>query len=173
MKNQITLQCKIIAYNFSPTGGVEGLLVEALGKFTQIVFAHDKGTELARDLSLGETVDLIVASKAPSPKGKAEHPVYQFISMAQVGKSGDLSDRSSSEATGLVSRVNYARHGQANGVVLDSGDFIHLKPDGMRQITLRVGDQVEAKGKARRMELGGRVIEAKSINGVRLIDERG
>ena len=27
-------------------------------------------------------------------------------------------------------RLNYAKHGAANGVVLDNGDFVHTRPDG-------------------------------------------
>ncbi len=68
----------------------------------------------------------------------------------------------------MVARLNFAKHGEPNGVVLDSGDFIHLKPDGMRQVGLKIGDRVEATGEARPMELGHRVVEAVEVNGVRL-----
>ena len=58
-----TLRCRVVAYNFSPKGAVDGLLVEAGGQPTQIVFPYDKGTELARCIVLGETVDLVVIER--------------------------------------------------------------------------------------------------------------
>ena len=47
---------------------------------------------------------------------------------------------------GVVTRLNYARHGEANGVVLDGGDFLHLKPDGMKRVELKVGQPIKAHG---------------------------
>ena len=66
---------------------------------------------------------------------------------------------------GVVKRINYSRDGEANGVVLESGDFIYLKPDGMKKVGLKVGDQVTAEGTATLMPLGQQVIEAKTVNG--------
>ena len=63
-------------------------------------------------------------------------------------------------------RLNFARHGEANGVVLDSGHFIHTKPDGMAKLKLEVGDRVEADGEARPLSTGtGQVVEASVVNG--------
>jgi hypothetical protein len=73
---------------------------------------------------------------------------------------------------GTVKRVNFARHGAANGVVLDSGDFIHLKPEGMKKVELKVGDHVTAEGIAALMPLGQRVIEATIVNGVSLSSKK-
>ena len=73
---------------------------------------------------------------------------------------------------GIVKRINYARHGEANGVVLESGDFIHLKPEGMKHIGLKVGDQVTAEGTAALMPLGQQVIEAKTVNGVAVMSKK-
>jgi hypothetical protein len=168
LKNSETLRCRVTAYNFSPHGGVEGLIVEVEGQIAQIVFPHDTGTEVAQDMIIGHSVDLMVVAEPPSSKGEALHPVYRFISLSVAESPDGVEVSSPGEVAGVVARFNYARHGEANGVVLDSGDFIHLKPHGMQQIALRVGDHIEAKGKARPMELGGRVFEATSINGIRL-----
>ena len=65
---------------------------------------------------------------------------------------------------GTVVRFKYARHGAANGVVLDSGDFIHLKPEGMARAGLRIGDAVQAEGDVRPLATGsGQVIEAAKV----------
>ncbi len=168
MKKQETLRCLVTALNFSPKGGVEGLQVETDGKFAQVVFPHDTGTDVARSISLGKTIDLIVELEVHSKNAESFHPVYQFISIEPSELSNAAAVSSSSIIAGIVARLNYARHGEANGVVLDSGDFIHLKPEGMRQIGLTIGDRIEADGRVREMEMGGRVIEATTINGVRL-----
>jgi len=168
VKKQETLRCLVTALNFSPKGGVEGLQVEADGKFAQVVFPHETGTDVARSITIGKTIDLIVETEALSKNAESFHTVYRFISIEPSEKSHAEAVSSSGVIAGIVARLNYARHGESNGVVLDSGDFIHLKPEGMRQIELSIGDRIEADGKVRAMELGGRVIEATTINGVLL-----
>ena len=166
MKHQEMLQCKVVNHNFSPNGKVEGLLVEISGRPAQVVFPHNKGTELARTIPLGETIDLIV--EPASQNGDSSHPVYRFVSVEPSEKSDGGDTPASDAILGNVARLNYTRHGEPNGVVLDQGDFIHLKPHGMRQMALKVGDGVQADGKSRSMEFGGRVVEATSVNGVEL-----
>jgi len=57
--------------------------------------------------------------------------------------------------------------------VLDNGDFVHLKPHGMRQFGLAPGMSVTAHGPARRLRFGpGRVIEAHEVDGERLAKPR-
>ena len=68
--------------------------------------------------------------------------------------------------SGTVVRLNFARHGEVNGVVLDSGHFIHTRPDGMAKLQLAVGDRVEAQGDALPLVNGtGMVVEAITVNG--------
>jgi hypothetical protein len=68
--------------------------------------------------------------------------------------------------SGIVVRLNFARHGEPNGFVLDSGDFIHTRPEGMAQLQLGVGERVEADGETRPLAGGaGVVVEASVING--------
>jgi len=163
-----TLKCKIVAYNFSPKGGVEGLLVEAEGKQAQVVCPTDKGAEVARTNPIGQTVELHVEAEPASHKGEAVHPVYQLVIGEPSERRRGATAHSAQSFEGVVARLNFARHGEANGVVLDTGDFIHLKPHGMKQAGLNVGDTVKAEGESRPMELGGRVLEATTVNGIRL-----
>lgn len=132
----------------------------------------------------GQEIELNVG---PEPKvvdyPKGEHPVYRLITFA-----GEPGERATSggprhkpphpspgqspgqpiEVTGTVERLNYAKHGEANGVVLDTGDFVHLKPDGMKKVGLRVGDQVAAKGRGKSFLAGTRAIDAEIVNGIAL-----
>ena len=50
-------------------------------------------------------------------------------------------------------------------MILDTGDFIYMKPEGMKRVALKVGDQVTAEGTSAMMPLGQQVIEAKTVNG--------
>ncbi len=75
--------------------------------------------------------------------------------------------------SGKVVRLNHARHGAPNGVLLDSGDFVHTRPDGFETLGLKVGDMLEAEGPARPLATGtGRVIEAHRANGHALAPRR-
>jgi hypothetical protein len=54
-------------------------------------------------------------------------------------------------------------------VALDSGDFIHTKPQGISGLKLEVADKVSADGEARPLKVGaGRVVEAIRVNGKRI-----
>jgi hypothetical protein len=129
----------------------------------------------ARAVSVGQAVQI-----AASPEGHevpdAEHPVYGLISFEPSNGTGPAVDGPSHEGIvrveGTVSRFNYARHGEPNGVVLDNGDFLHLKPDGMKKVGLRVGQEVAAEGRARLMVLGHRVIEVEVVDGIALGPKR-
>ena len=65
-----------------------------------------------------------------------------------------------------MTRLNYARHGAAYGVVLDTGDIIHTKLEGRSRLKLKVGDVVRTDGVTRPLSTGSRsAIEAIRNNG--------
>ena len=84
----------------------------------------------------------------------------------------DKGDGDIATVQGVVKRINYTRHGEANGVVLESGDFVHLKPAGMKRVALKVGDHVSAEGPAALMPLGQQVVEAETVNGSSIMSKR-
>ncbi len=156
---------------YSPHGEHEGVLLERGGEPLQLVFEH--GDEAAprafAGVRPGQTVDVEAVPAGPSPKGRGEHPVYAFARL--VGVDGAPPPQPAAPPggpayRGKVVRLNFARHGAANGVVLDSGDFIHTRPDGMAKLKLRVGDPVEADGDAQRLaDDSGWAVEATTVNG--------
>jgi hypothetical protein len=163
------------AYNFSPKGGVEGLLLTVGERTIQVNIPPDAWPMAAHAAAIGQAVQ-ITASPEGQPVPDAENPVYRLISFEPSNGTGAAVDEPSHEGIvsveGIVSRFNYARHGEANGVVLDNGDFLHLKPDGMKKVGLRVGQEVAAEGSARPMGLGHRVIEVEVVDGVALGPKR-
>jgi hypothetical protein len=156
-------------FNFSPRGGVEGFLLHSDGQTVQVNVSVDVGFAVVR--GIGQNVEATVEPDSDGVKhDKGDHPVYKLVTLTGTdGKALIFSGTIDAELVtgqGIVKRINYARNGAANGVILDSGDFIYLKPAGMKRAGLKVGDRVSAEGTASLMPLGQQVIEAKTVNGV-------
>ena len=64
----------------------------------------------------------------------------------------------------MVAALHFARHGEPNGVVLETGEFIHLRPHGMALLGLGVGAAVRAVGELRLTALGQPMLEARQVN---------
>ena len=156
---------------FSPKGGVEGVLVKVKGELLQITIDPNIGTTLARLAAPGKRVK-ILASPERSPKAKdAAHPVFKFESFADSERHAVESrgeDEGNVPVKGVVSTIHFARHGQPNGVVLESGEFVHMRPHGMQRLQLVIGGKVTAIGAVRTTVLGTRLVEAHTVNGVDL-----
>lgn len=160
---------------YSPKGAIEGFLIDTAGVPTQYVTEpHDAGMHaLLASLRVGQVL-IVEGTEVVSADGLGLHTVYHLERIARVDGRAPEQQRARANAHGRVVRFNYARHGEANGVVLDSGDFVHTKPHGLLALGLRVGDQVTAEGEARPLSTGhGRVIEATRVNGQSLEDGSG
>ncbi len=154
-----TLKGTVRAFNFAPKGEVDGLLIDVDGRVVQVNIPPEKARG-ARQM-VGLAVEMVIGPEpkvADHPKG--DHPVHKFVAFAGESPAAEP-DHEPRPKHGL----NYAKHGEANGVVLDTGDFVHLKPDGMKAAGLRVGQEVTARGKATASESGKRAIEADVVNG--------
>jgi hypothetical protein len=154
---------------YSPRGGIEGVLLELGDGPAQVVFdKHDDESPLAFEhLHDGDELVVDVTPAEPSAKGEADHPVYDYGRIVSIKGVKPAKRRPASGAAykGVVARLNYARHGAANGVVLDTGDFIHTRPDAMARLGLKVGDFVEADGDAQMLSTGnGWAVEATKVN---------
>jgi hypothetical protein len=156
-------------FNLSPKGGIEGFLLHnSDGQTVQVNVTPECFLVLT---GRGKNVEAIVEPETVTNKRrKGDHPVYRLITLK--GADGNVlvfANRDDGEVVtvqGIVKRINYTRYGEADGVVLESGEFIHLKPEGMKHARLKVADQVTATGTASLMPLGQQVIEAKTVNGV-------
>jgi len=158
---------------FSPKGQVEGVLLTVKGgTAVQVAMPAQVGAQLARTHAPGRRVR-VLGRADDSPKAlDGEHPVYVFEAFADpTGKPLKLADEEPSSVTikGVADALHYSRHGQANGVLLDTGDFIHLRPSGMAQAGLGVGAKVSATGELRMTLLGTRMLEAQRVNRIHLV----
>jgi hypothetical protein len=155
---------------YSPRGAIEGVLLSADGDPLQIVFGRedDLAALAFEGIAPGQTLVVEASPQGPSPKGKPAHAVYEFGRLVSIDGKKPAKPKAKGGAAyrGKVVRFNYARHGQPNGVVLDSGDFIHTKPDGLLKLKLKVGDTVHADGDAHLLATGhGWAVDASEING--------
>lgn len=156
---------------FGPDGSIEGALVEAAGRPLQLLVEHgdEAAGRLLAGLREGQSIVADAVEQGPSHKGPSAHAVHLLERLRSVDGAKPAKERPaprSAAYNGRVTRFNYARHGAKNGVVLDTGDFIHLKPEGMAKAKLAVGDQVAADGDAWPLALGGGyVVEATVVNG--------
>jgi hypothetical protein len=152
-------------FNYSPKGEPEALMLSTSKGLVQINFPAAQGSTLVARLKEGEKIK--VKATPLEDTHKSVHPVHQLDEWESG--SGPVKIHAVIEVEGTVKRFNYTRHGEVNGVVLESGDFIHLKPHGARAADLTVGSKVKAKGPGHQMGVSGlRVVEAERINGLHL-----
>jgi len=137
------LRGKVLAYNISPKGHIEGVLIETDSGLAQLNFPKH-GAD-ARMMTVGAKVDVAVELE----HDRGDHPVYAS-SDAEV------------YATGTILRLNYALHGDVNGCHLDDGTFVHVKPDEAKGYDLRVGAKITATG-SRRVGADAVVLDAETI----------
>ena len=152
---------------FSPHGTVEGFLLRSEDGEVQLVLDKDdeKNAAAVASLQAGQRVAVSAEDPPPSPKAPGVHAVHALRKLVSVdGAKPPAPAASAAGYGGTIVRLNYARHGAPNGFVLDSGDFIHVRPDGFAKLRLQVGDRVTAEGDARLLATGdGWAVEADSV----------
>ena len=156
---------------FSPKGGIEGALIKVRGGVLQVSMQPDEGAYFSRSVGLGKRVRVLgVADHSPKTRDGA-HLVYQFESFADAAGGAVESAQADPDNTviaGVVAALHYARHGQPNGVVLETGEFIHMRPHGMAHVGLGVGSKIKAVGQVRMTVMGTRMLEAREVNRILL-----
>jgi hypothetical protein len=165
-----TFECVV----YSPRGELEGVLLDVGGKPVQVVFEPHDSERYGRlaDIDSGQTVVVKASAQSLSDKGKPAHAVFDLVELVTIDgrPPGKPITADGAAYKGKVVRLNFARHGEPNGVVLDSGDFIHTKPHGFKRLKLKLGDMVEADGDAQQLVTGkGWAVEAYVVNG-KLVD---
>ena len=146
MAKPIQITGALVAYNLSPRGDHEGVLVETEDGIVQVNFPkHGDGINAV----VGAQVELTVVRH----ERKGKHQVYELA-------------EADAPVTGKVVRFNHSRHGEVNGYQLDSGEMVHVKPDGAKRSKVAVGDTITAEGERRRGD-HGTVIEAERVKKAR------
>jgi hypothetical protein len=142
--------------NISPKGFYEGFLLKSGKNVVQVNLAKEHLHSLAGGW--------------PSDREKSwGSPTHKLSKLVRVldngGRKAEKYDRTPGKFSGRIERLNYALHGEVNGGILDSGDFLRLKPEEAQAVGLTVGMAVEARGRTKPMPVGHFVIEADEVNG--------
>jgi hypothetical protein len=153
---------------FSPKGAIEGLLMTVSSKLIQVSMEPDAASANELAATLGSEIEVKASADHSAKTKDGAHPVYKLNAITRIAGKPFKSNGSPHTIRGIVAAVHYAKHGEPNGVILESGEFIHTRPDGMRQLKLRVGSKVIARGDLRTTVLGTPLIEAREVNRVRL-----
>jgi hypothetical protein len=151
----LQLRGEVSAFNISPKGHVEGVLLQTSTGRAQVNLPKQDSDTLLDSMKVGTRVALQVKLESDDEA----HPVYELCD-AEAG------------VTGTVVRLNYALHGEVNGVHLEEGTFVHLKPEGAKKYALHVGDKVKAIG-VRRVGPAAVVLEAWVVEKQKRTDAAG
>jgi hypothetical protein len=163
-----TLSGQLQQLLFSPKGGIEGLLVMVGSKTIQISMGPAASDTKDLTNAVGKPIE-VKGSADHSPKTKeGAHPVYKLDVITKIAGAAVKPYGEAPPTGGVVAAIHYAKHGEPNGVVLESGEFIHTRPHGMKKLKLDVGSKVVARGEVRMTVLGTPLIEAHEVNRVTL-----
>jgi hypothetical protein len=156
----------IEALNVSPKGFYEGFLFRNGKKLVQINLPKGEFSGQGSDLTAGEKITVEIEPE--EPWGEPEHEVFRLIRLmnGNTHTTNGVDKDGLRHFSGSIVSLNYALHGEVNGGILDSGDFLHLKPEGARAVKLKTGMKVKGRGMTKPMVGGHAVIEAEKVNGV-------
>jgi hypothetical protein len=151
--------------NVSPRGFYEGFLLKTDKGIVQINLPQPESGAFGESLNPGGRVTAEV--EPGEPRGEGPHEVYHLVHLLDAkGHVASGQTHGARNFAGSIARLNYALHGEVNGAILDSGDFLHLKPEGALALHLEVGMEVKGHGAAKPMVGGHSVIEAEEVNGI-------
>jgi hypothetical protein len=139
---------KVLSMNISPKGFYEGFLLNSGKNVVQVNLAKEHLRSLADGCPSDR--DIGVEAEAEESWGSPAHEVFKLVRVLDNGgRKAEKDDHPPRKFSGRIERLNHALHGEVNGGILDSGDFLHLKPEGTQAVGLTVGMAVEARGRKR------------------------
>ncbi len=165
------IQGTCLQWLFSPKGGIEGALLKVKGVVVQVSVPPDLGPALMQATGPGRRLRMLAVADHSPKTAQGAHPVYKFESLADAtGQALAMPEADASQSTlkGVVAAWHYARHGEPNGVILETGEFVHMRPHGMAATGLDIGSKVTAVGEVRMTVLGTRMLEAHRVNRIDL-----
>jgi hypothetical protein len=155
------------AWNLSPRGTYEGLILKSGDKVVQINFPPDLGGYVAQLATTGDSIKVTAYAR----ESAGDHDVFALATI--TGAKGSVltvsrpEDARALHVEGKIASLNYGARGEVNGFLLDTGDFVHTGPE-TAGLSLAVGQSVTADGRGESMILGHNALDAETVNGVSL-----
>src|ERR1700685_312266 len=124
--------------NISPKGFYEGFLLKSGKNVVQVNLPKEHLHSFADGWASDGEISVEV--EAEEPWGAPAHKVFRLVRVMDTGrrKTGE-EHHPPRNISGRIERLNYALHGEVNGGILESRDFLHLKPEGAQAIGLALG----------------------------------
>jgi hypothetical protein len=161
------------SFNISPKGTYDGLLLRTEQEVLQFNFPRFWAARIAEIAPVGSEVE--ASGKPDGDKRPREHMVHDLAVLKANGSTLNVENGNAHgqvHVSGTVERINFAKHGEANGAILSGGDFVHLRPRGAKAVSLEIGQMLDVVGECRPSSLRSKVIEAFTVNGVDLKKKR-
>jgi hypothetical protein len=156
---------EVQGYNLDPRGNVSSIVLKDGDHFDQLNLPPDAGAAVSAAAPVGQTVQATGFAEVNA----GDRVIYRLLSLTGAnGQKITLPSRESRQTLhveGSVKQLNYGRRGEVDGVILDTGDFVHLDPRSAATLNLAVGQKVVADGTGQPMLSGHNVIEASNVNG--------
>jgi len=155
------------SFNISPKGTYDGLLLRTKQEVIQFNFPRSWAARVIEIAPVGSTVQ---ASGEPDGDSRPrDHAVRHLSVLKTNGDTLEVDPANSHQEvqlSGTVERINYGKHGDPNGAIINGGDFVHLRPRGAKAISLQLGQVLDVVGETRPSSLHAKVIEAFTVNGI-------
>jgi hypothetical protein len=153
------------SYNLDRRGSINGLIIKDGDQLAQLNVPPDQATALKAAAPVGQKIE----ATAMTERSDADHAVYRVQSLKGAdGKELKIDDPGEGKpmhVEGTVKSLNYSPRGDADGAILDTGDFVQMGPGAARDAALAVGQKLSVDGNTRPMSDGHNIINPTSVNG--------
>jgi len=170
-----TLKGVVERFNYSPQGCYESMLFKSSEALVQVNFPPHMAAEMTKVVTAGDQISVVAVAE----RSKGDHPIYRLQKLTSAKgeeivmlepKPGEHPQHKNLEKIeGTIKYLNYARRGEVNGVIFESGDFVHFGPHGARLVKLAMGQKLVVEYVPATTPDGHKVIEHPvSANGVEI-----
>lgn len=167
-----TLKGAVERFNHSPEGRYESILLKSGDKLVQVNFPKPMAAEVTKAVATGDQISVVGVAE----ETKGDHPVYRLQKLTTAKGTEIAVEHKGTEIAmehkkidGVVKSLNFSRHGEVNGAVLENGDFVHMGPKGVKLLKLSIGEKLSMEGHVATMADGHFVMEDPSqVNGIKM-----
>jgi hypothetical protein len=158
-------------FNYNPGGVYDSLMLATDVGLVQLNFP----AELSEKVVALTVAGSALAAQVRPERSEGQHRVYRLEKLSAGGQELVVAGEAAPEAEikGVVKSLNYGRHGETNGFVLENGDFVQLGPKEAARVRLEAGQELTARGRARALPNGKQLLKANMINGVSVKPDPG
>ncbi len=161
-----TVEGTVDGFNRDPRGRLNSVVVKtADGKLAQFNLPPDLGDVAMHIAADGQKVTVVGSAE----RTVGDRTIYRLSKLTGADGKSSLTapapgvPEPAETVEGTVRRLNISGHGEVDGALLDSGDYVHTGVEAGAGLT--VGGKLSVTGVAHPMADGHRAVEADTVNG--------